>query len=103
MNEIITKLDEIEKKAESILTDVAAEKEMMLKQLEFDKREMDRQYASMRQKQEEEIKQQLLSESKTKLLGQKEHYEAKRRQLEEEFLQKKETLAEEIFESIISS
>ena len=59
MNEIITKLDEIEKKAESILTDAAAEKEMILKQLEFDKREMDRQYASMRQKQEEEIKQQL--------------------------------------------
>ena len=103
MNEIITKLDEIEKKAESILTDAAAEKEMMLKQLEFDKREMDRQYASMRQKQEEEIKQQLLSESKTKLLGQKEHYAAKMRQLEEEFLQKKETLAEKIFESIISS
>lgn len=103
MNEIITKLDEIEKKAESILTDAAAEKEMMLKQLEFDKREMDRQYASMRQKQEEEIKQQLLSESKTKLLGQKEHYKAKMRQLEEEFLQKKETLAEKIFESIISS
>lgn len=103
MNEIITKLDEIEKKAESILTDAAAEKEMMLKQLEFDKREMDRQYASMRQKQEEEIKQQLLSESKTKLLGQKEHYEAKMRQLEEEFLQKNETLAEKIFESIISS
>ena len=51
----------------------------------------------------EEIKQQLLSESKTKLLGQKEHYEAKVRQLEEEFLQKKETLAEKIFESIISS
>ena len=51
----------------------------------------------------EEIKQQLISESKTKLLGQKEHYEAKMRQLEEEFLQKKETLAEKIFESIISS
>jgi vacuolar-type H+-ATPase subunit H len=103
MNEIITKLDEIEKKAESILTEAAAEKEKMLKQLEFDKREMDGRYTSMRQKQEEEIKQQLLSESKTKLLGQKEHYEAKMRQLEEEFLQKKETLAEEIFESIISS
>ena len=40
MNEIITKLDEIEKKAESILTEAAAEKEKMLKQLEFDKREM---------------------------------------------------------------
>lgn len=39
MNEIITKLDEIEKKAESILTEAAAEKEKMLKQLEFDKRE----------------------------------------------------------------
>ena len=36
MNEIITKLDEIEKKAESILTEAAAEKEKMLKQLEFD-------------------------------------------------------------------
>ena len=102
MNEIITKLDEIEKKAESILTEAAAEKEKMLKQLEFDKREMDGRYTSMRQKQEEEIKQQLLSESKTKLLGQKEHYEAKMRQLEEEFLQKKDSLAEKIFESIIS-
>ena len=30
MNEIITKLDEIEKKAESILTEAAAEKEKML-------------------------------------------------------------------------
>ena len=50
MNEIITKLDEIEKKAESILTEAAAEKEKMLKQLEFDKREMDGRYTSMRQK-----------------------------------------------------
>lgn len=49
MNEIITKLDEIEKKAESILTEAAAEKEKMLKQLEFDKREMDGRYTSMRQ------------------------------------------------------
>ena len=51
MNEIITKLDEIEKKAESILTEAAAEKEKMLKQLEFDKREMDGRYTSMRKKQ----------------------------------------------------
>ena len=31
MNEIITKLDEIEKKAESILTEAAAEKEKNVK------------------------------------------------------------------------
>ena len=80
MNEIITKLDEIEKKAESILTEAAAEKEKMLKQLEFDKREMDGRYTSMRQKQ----------------------YEAAKRRLEEDFAQKKDSLAEKIFESIIS-
>lgn len=73
----------------------------MLKQLEFDKREMDVHYASLRKKQEEEIKKQL-SEADTKLSGQREHYDAVKRQLEEEFLQKKDTLAEEIFESIIS-
>lgn len=102
MNEIITRLDEIEKKAESILTEAAAEKEKMLKQLEFDKHEMDGQYASMRQKQEEEIKQQLLSEAETKIIRQREYYEAAKRQLEEDFAQKKDTLVEEIFESIIS-
>ncbi len=102
MNEIITKLGEIEKKAESILTDAAAEKEKMLKQLEFDKREMDGRYASMRQKQEEEIRQQLLSEAETKITRQREYYEAAKRQLEEDFAQKKDILAEEIFESIIS-
>ena len=101
MNEIITKLDEIEKKAESILTEAAAEKEKMLKQLEFDKREMDGRYTSMRQK-EEEIKQQLLSEAETKITRQREHYEAAKRRLEEDFAQKKDSLAEEIFESIIS-
>ena len=85
MNEIITKLDEIEKKAESILTEAAAEKEKMLKQLEFDKREMDGRYTSMRQKQEEEIKQQLLSEAETKITRQREHYEAAKRRLEEDF------------------
>ena len=100
MNEIITKLDEIEKKAESILTE--AEKEKMLKQLEFDKREMDGRYTSMRQKQEEEIKQQLLSEAETKITRQREHYEAAKRRLEEDFAQKKDSLAEKIFESIIS-
>ena len=100
MNEIITKLDEIEKKAESILTEAAAEKEKMLKQL--DKREMDGRYTSMRQKQEEEIKQQLLSEAETKITRQREHYEAAKRRLEEDFAQKKDSLAEEIFESIIS-
>jgi V/A-type H+-transporting ATPase subunit G/H len=102
MNEIITKLDEIEKKAESILTEAAAEKEKMLKQLEFDKREMDGRYTSMRQKQEEEIKQQILSEAETKITRQREHYEAAKRRLEEDFAQKKDSLAEEIFESIIS-
>lgn len=102
MNEIITKLDEIEKKAESILTEAAAEKEKMLKQLEFDKREMDVRYTSMRQKQEEEIKQQLLSEAETKITRQREHYEAAKRRLEEDFAQKKDSLAEKIFESIIS-
>ena len=102
MNEIITRLDEIEKKAESILTEAAAEKEKMLKQLEFDKREMDGRYASMRQKQEEEIRQQLLSEAETKITRQREYYEAAKRQLEEDFAQKKDILAEEIFESIIS-
>ena len=101
MNEIITKLDEIEKKAESILTEAAA-KEKMLKQLEFDKREMDGRYTSMRQKQEEEIKQQLLSEAETKITRQREHYEAAKRRLEEDFAQKKDSLAEKIFESIIS-
>ena len=102
MNEIITKLGEIEKKAESILTDAAAEKEKMLKQLEFDKREMDGRYASMRQKQEEEIRQQLLSEAETKITRQREYYESAKRQLEEDFAQKKDILAEEIFENIIS-
>ena len=82
MNEIITKLDEIEKKAESILTDGR--------------------YTSMRQKQEEEIKQQLLSEAETKITRQREHYEAAKRRLEEDFAQKKDSLAEKIFESIIS-
>ena len=96
MNEIITKLDEIEKKAESILTEAAAEKEKMLKQLEFDKREMDGRYTSMR------LKQQLLSEAETKITRQREHYEAAKRWLEEDFAQKKDSLAEEIFESIIS-
>lgn len=77
MNEIITKLDEIEKKAESILTEAAAEKEKMLKQ-------------------------QLLSEAETKITRQREHYEAAKRRLEEDFAQKKDSLAEKIFESIIS-
>ena len=86
MNEIITKLDEIEKKAESILTrGQAAEKEKMLKQLEFDKREMDGRYTSMRQKQEEEIKQQLLSEAETKITRQREHYEAAKRRFRRGF------------------
>ena len=56
----------------------------------------------MRQKQEEEIKQQLLSEAETKITRQREHYEAAKRWLEEDFAQKKDSLAEEIFESIIS-
>ena len=101
MNEIITKLDEIEKKAESILTEAAAEKEKMLKQLEFDKREMDGRYTSMRQKQEEEIKQQLLSEAETKITRQREHYEAAKRRLEEDFAQKKDSLAEEHYKSLM--
>ena len=52
--------------------------------------------------QEEEIKQQLLSEAETKITRQREHYEAAKRRLEEDFAQKKDSLAEKIFESIIS-
>ena len=59
-------------------------------------------HLSMRQKQEEEIKQQLLSEAETKITRQREHYEAAKRRLEEDFAQKKDSLAEKIFESIIS-
>ena len=47
MNEIITKLNEIEEKAETMISDAKDRKQQLEEKLELDKKELDRKYKTL--------------------------------------------------------
>lgn len=101
MNEVITRLNEIEEKAQAILSDTKDRKEEMLRQLELDKKELAGRYQTLERQKAAALRERLAAETDERLSGVKREYEEAARQMEEEFERKKEALAEEVFQRII--
>lgn len=101
MNEIITKLNEIEEKAESIISDAQSRKEQLGKQLEADRKEIDRKYDRMEQELLEQLEQKRNREAETKIKELREMSQAAMDELNASFLLNRDKMAEEIVKRII--
>lgn len=101
MNEIITKLNEIEEKAESIISDAQSRKEQLGKQLEADRKEIDRKYDRMEQEMLEQLEQKLNREAEAKIKELREMSQAAMDELNASFLLNRDKMAEEIVKRII--
>lgn len=101
MNEIITKLNEIEEKAESIISDAQSRKEQLGKQLEADRKEIDRKYDCMEQEMLEQLEQKRNREADAKIKELREMSQAAMDELNASFLLNRDKMAEEIVKRII--
>lgn len=101
MNEIITKLNEIEEKAESIISDAQSRKEQLGKQLEADRKEIDRKYDRMEQEMLEQLEQKRNREAEAKIKELREMSRAAMDELNASFLLNRDKMAEEIVKRII--
>ena len=101
MNEIITKLNEIEEKAEAIISDANVRKEQMQVQLETEKKKLDEKYRRKEQETEQRIREQKMAEAERKIQALREKNRRSIEEMEQRFAEQKERLAEEIFARII--
>ncbi|MDD6057324.1 MAG: hypothetical protein PUB98_03540 [Clostridiales bacterium] len=101
MNEIITKLDEIEQKAEAILTKAQERREKIFSQIEDAKREIDAKYERMEQAAMALYFEELRSKNDAKRKEKEEKSKEEIEELARFFEERKEALAEEIFFRII--
>lgn len=101
MNEIITKLNEIEEKAESIISDAQSRKEQLGKQLEADRKEIDRKYDRMEQEMLEQLEQKRNREAEAKIKELRKMSQAAMDELNASFLLNRDKMAEEIVKRII--
>lgn len=101
MNEIITKLNEIEEKAEAIISDANARKEQMQLKLEAEKKRLDEKYRLKEQETERRIREQKMGEAEVKMQALREKTRHSVEEMEQRFAEEKERLAEEIFACII--
>lgn len=100
MNEIITKLNEIEEKAGAILSDASSRREQLLMQLEKDKREIDAKYDWMEEEAVAQLGRKLRDGAKAQLQELREKSLAAAEQLDVAFEEQKEGLAEEIVKRV---
>lgn len=100
MNEIITKLNEIEEKAESIISDAKSRKEQLSQQLETDKKKIDIKYDLLEVQAMENLKQKLVIEADIQIADLEQKSSAATEKLDRNFAEQKEKLAEEIFRRI---
>ena len=102
MNRIISKLNEIEEKADAILSDARERKEQLAAQLEQEKRDLDAKYDRLETEAVESLKRQLLDEADTEIAAMQERNRNAAEQLEQAYEAGKEQLAEEIVRRIIA-
>lgn len=101
MNEIITKLNEIEVKAGNIISDALEQKEQMAVRLEAEKKEIDEKYNRMEQEAVEDFLKQCRASSEKQLQEMREKNTEALEKLEKIYAEQKERMAEEIFERIV--
>lgn len=101
MNEIITKLNEIEEKADAILSDARGRKEEMMMQLERDKREIDAEYNRLEAESMKKLEANLRRDAATQIAAVQAQNQKSEESFEQFFSEKKEELVEEILQRII--
>lgn len=101
MNEVITKLNEIEEKAQGMIDEAKAAKETMQSQLAFDQKELDERYAKEAAVWEEKTRLTLLGQSREAATKRRAEGEQAIQQLEEQFEQTKEQRVEVLFQKLI--
>lgn len=102
MNEIITKLNEIEEKADAILSDARGRKEEMMLQLERDKRDIDAEYNRLEAEAKKKLEGNLRRDAALQIAKVQEENQRAKERFEQFFSEKKEELAEEILQRIVS-
>lgn len=101
MNEIITKLNEIEEKAETILRDARMRKDELIVQLEQDKRKVDAKQDMMEKEAMQQLEERLTAEAKQKVAKLQEENRRASEAFDVKFSEKKERWAEEIMQRVI--
>lgn len=101
MNEIITKLNEIEEKADAILLDAKNEKERHMAQLARDKQEIDACYDRIEKEHAKAMREQLMAKARAQTETAKEETRTACEQLFAYYGEQKEHLAEEIMNRVI--
>lgn len=101
MNEIITKLNEIEEKADAILSDARGRKEEMMVQLERDKRDIDAEYNRLEAESMKKLEAELRREASSQIAEVQAQNQKSEERFEQFFSEKKEQLAEEIMQRIV--
>jgi hypothetical protein len=100
MNEVITKLDEIEEKAGAILSDARSRKDELMRQLEQDKRDIDAEYEKKDKEASEKLKSQRLAEASGQIIKLEQENQAAIDRLDGLYEERGEALAEEIFKRV---
>ena len=101
MNEIITKLNEIEEKASAIISDARERKNAMMVQLQQDEKEIDITYDRLLEENSKHLAEKLQAETEERIAGDRERAKKATWELNVLFQTKKDQLAEEIFARII--
>lgn len=101
MNEIITRLNEIEEKADAILTAAGEQKEAMAVQFEADKREIDRKYEQLLADDIRELEDGLKREAERETADFERRSEEELKRLKQMFMERWDALAEQIANRII--
>lgn len=101
MNEIITKLNEIEEKAGAILSDARERKDAMMAQLQKTEKAMDEKYDRLLEEKQKHLTEKLQEEAGKRIAEDREQAKKAIKELDYRFNAKKEQLAEDIFVRII--
>lgn len=101
MNEVITKLNEIEEKANSIIEEAKNKKTQMEEQLRQEKDEIDVRFAEMENVRMEGLKAQLEKEAGEQISKMQAQNESAIAGLRENYEKNRENMADEIFRKII--
>lgn len=101
MNEVITRLNEIEEKANSIIEDAKAKKARMEEQLLLEKKELDARFEEEEKRHAAGYAKELEKKAEKELLNLREKNKAAIAGLQENFEKNAEHMAEEIFRKII--
>lgn len=101
MNEILTRLSEIEEKAETILCDASAQKEGLSAQLEQEMKKLDEMYDQMERESMRQLEEMLVADKQRKLSEMREKNETAEKAFEMRFEREKEQFVEQILQRVI--